>query len=112
MATKIDILGAKYSVSSETEEDNPKLVGNSGLCENYSKRIIIDTSDRDEPTTVENYDGYCHRVLRHEGFHAIFHEAGLSKYNDDEDLVEALAVLYPKIKVIMDKLDSLDVEKL
>ena len=109
---KINILGTDYTLAKETDETNSSLEGNSGLCEPYSKRIIIDTSDEGKIDVVENYDGYCHRVLRHEAFHALFFEAGFSKYYEDEDLVEALAILYPKMKVIMDKLDNMSIDKI
>lgn len=109
--TTLNILGTEYTVCKETEAENPGMIGNSGLCEPYSKRIILDTTDNG-PGTVENYDAYCHRVLRHEAFHAIFHEAGWTKYHLDEDLVEALAILYPKIQAIMEKADSLDLSKI
>lgn len=110
--SKINILGTDYKIVCETEEENPALAGNSGLCEPYSKRIILDTdSSPNGVMLVENFDGYCHRVLRHEAFHALFFEAGWQKYYLDEDLVEMLAVLYPKIKEIMDKLDATDIPK-
>lgn len=107
----LNILGTEYVVVKETSEENPGMLGNSGLCEPYSKRIILDTTDNGVGT-VENYDAYCHRVLRHEAFHAIFHEAGWTKYHIDEDLVEALAILYPKIRDVMDKADDMDLSKI
>lgn len=108
----VNILGTEYIISCETESENPALAGNSGLCEPYSKRIILDTdSSLNGVMLVENFDGYCHRVLRHEAFHALFFEAGWQKYYLDEDLIEALAVLYPKMKEIMDKLDTMEIPK-
>lgn len=106
----INILGTEYTISCETESDNPAMIGNSGLCEPYSKRLIIDTSDSGV-SVVEKYDEYCHKVLRHEAFHALFFEAGWQKYYLDEDLIEALAVLYPKMKEVMDKLDTMEIPK-
>ena len=107
----LSILGTEYTVYKETAAENPKMEGNSGLCEPYAKRIILDT-EPDGEMTVENFDAYCHRVLRHEAFHAILFETGMSKYYEDEDLVELLAQIYPKIKTIMDKCESINIEKI
>lgn len=108
----INILGTKYQLVNQTSEQNPKIENCSGLCEPYAKKIIIDTSPYADPESVDNLDGYFHRVLRHEAFHALFHEAGWSKYHEDEELVEALAILYPRIREIMDALDSIDIGKI
>ena len=57
-------------------------------------------------------DDFFHKVLRHEGFHAIFAEAGASQYMEDETLVDMLAMLYPRIKVIMEQLDNAEIESI
>lgn len=97
----IDILGVEYSVFVETEKENPKLIGNDGLCELYSKSIILDTSSKSDKEAFDNIEEYYHKVLRHECFHAIFAECGLDKYCRDEVLVDMLAFLYPRIEKIM-----------
>lgn len=109
---KVNILGTDYTLANESSEINPKMKDAAGLCEVYSKRIIIDTSPKNYEDTVENFDDFCHRALRHEGFHALFHEVGLTDYYEDETLVEMLAILYPRIKKIMDTLDSIDIDKI
>lgn len=109
---KVNILGTEYRIQASCEADNPKMQDAAGLCESYAQKILIDTNEDNYKEPAENFDAYCHRVLRHEAFHAIFHEAGIKRYEDDEDLVEMLAILYPKIKVIMEKVDSLDISKI
>ena len=109
---KINILGTDYTIAKEDAEINPKLRDAAGLCETFSKRIILDTSGKNYVDTVENFDDYCHAVLRHEAFHAIFHELGLTEYSKDETLVEVLALNYQKIKTIMDKLDVMNIDKI
>lgn len=99
----INVLGTDYEVCFQTERDNPKLKDNDGLCEIYTKKIILDMSAKDDPDAYDNIDEYYNHVLRHELFHAIFAEAGLTSYCVDEKLVEMLASLYPKIKEIMEK---------
>ena len=110
MTGTVNILGQEYTLHTETEKENPKLKDNVGLCEVFSKRIILDTSVADnDPDTVENVEEYFHKVLRHEAFHAILFEAGWTDYYHDESLVDALATLYPKIESIMNELKKVDI---
>lgn len=106
---KINILGTWYNIINQTEAENPKLFEKDGMCERYSKEIVIDTSFRHDREACERIDDYFHFVLRHEALHAIFHEIGHSEdYSCDEQLINILAQLYPKIKPIMDALDKID----
>lgn len=98
---KVNVFGVDYEIKQQTVEENPKLEGYSGLCENYSKEIIIVTGYENKKFTVSNVDSFKEAVLRHEIFHAIFHECGLTNYNEDENLIEFLAQQYPKIEKIM-----------
>lgn len=103
----VNILGVDYEVLDDIEDNNPKLIDNSGLCELFTKKIILDVSDKDNKDAFDNMEEYYHKVLRHECFHAIFHEVGLRKYSGDEDLVDCLAILYPRIKQIMEVVDNM-----
>jgi len=96
---KINILGTDYEIIYQTEKENVKLLNASGLCETYAKEIII---DKLEPTenTLKNIDGYRDKVLRHEVIHAFLHESGLdnnSDYARNEELVDWIAIQFPKI---------------
>lgn len=102
----VDVLGTEYEIYIQGEKENPKLEGNDGICEWYTKSILIDTDSKNECDTFDNIDAYYHKVLRHEAFHALFHEAGLSDYAKDEKLVDALAILYPKMQKIMETMDN------
>ena len=107
---KVNILGTWYDVYNQTEEDNSKLYDKDGICESYSKKLIIDTSVKSDKDAFENVDDYFHFILRHEAFHAIFHEIGHGEdYCRDEMLVNLLAHLYPKIKRIMDDLNDIEI---
>ena len=86
----INILGASYGVKFRTEELFPKLklLEADGLCELYSKDIIIrDYSNEQTGKEFDNFEEYEKKVLRHELFHALFFEAGLNNYCEDELLV-------------------------
>ena len=107
MEVKQNILGQEYTILSQTEEENPKLVGADGIAELYSKKLVIDlTTFKD---SWENIEEYQKQVIRHEIIHAIFHEAGLTKYRGDEDLVDFLAVQFPKIEKLLNDHNITDI---
>lgn len=108
----LDVFGTIYKIGTASPDTNVKMKDAAGLCECYSKEIFIDTDEDNYKEPMAGFDAYCHKVLRHEAFHAIFHEAGIKRYEDDEDLVEMLAILYPKIRKIMDEADALDIAKI
>lgn len=110
--TSLNIFGVPYKVKVQTEIENLKLRGADGLCEFYSKEIILDTTQRNHEQALNNIEEYYHKVLRHEAFHAMFHEAGLDCYAEDEKLVDALAILYPRIAPVMEKIESLNTKEL
>lgn len=101
----IDILGTPYNIKFATSKEYPKfdLQDANGLAELYSKEIYIRTGYEDEPNCFNNIIDFRETVLIHEIFHAIFHECGLDKYSDDEDLVNFLALQWYKIVDIMNK---------
>lgn len=95
---KVNILGTEYKIIYQTQNENPKLVDANGLCECYSKELILNFADLDDPDSFANIDEYKKKVLRHEIMHAFLFEAGLmNKYSRDELLVDSLAILIPKI---------------
>lgn len=96
----INILGTEYSVEEQKEHENPKLKNAVGLCETYSKRIIVDNSFETDPMTVENAEAFKQKVLRHEVVHAFLHESGLagnSDWAENEEAVDWIAMQGPKI---------------
>ena len=108
----VNILGREYKVVIQSESENPKLKENSGLCEQYSKKIIISDFDgaEEDVMLVENFEDFKKKVLRHECFHAFFGEAGLrsnSEYAENEELIDWLAIQSPKIFKAFQELDIL-----
>ena len=104
---KVNILGIEYEIHSQTSSENVKLTDNDGICEYYAHKIILDLSHMNEDLVWDNKLEYYRHVLRHEIIHALLHEAGLSNYSQDEALVEALAILYPKM---LDTMISVEIE--
>ena len=96
------ILGQAYTVEYQKEKDNPKLEGADGICEPFSKRIILNAIEPDK-NTVDKLEDYMAKVFRHEIVHAFFSESGLKDYMHDETLVDWVAVQLPKMVKVMAK---------
>lgn len=96
---KVDILGQPYDIYETSEEGNPKMEDANAYVELYSKKIILndDLMKNEDGRKVERLDLFKQKVIRHELIHAFLHEAGMSKYVYDEDLVDWLAFQIPKI---------------
>lgn len=98
----VNILGTEYEILVQPEKENPKLKECSGLCEQYSKKIILDDfeNQKDDLMLAENFDEFKNKVLRHEVIHAYFGEAGLrseSDFAENEELVDWIAIMLPRI---------------
>ena len=107
---KVNILGQEYEVIKCNDKENPKLKVRqaNGLAELYSKEIIINTeASTEDEETYKNLAEYEKKVIRHEIVHAFFHEAGLSDYCHDEQLVDWIALQIPKMKKAMEETDCL-----
>ena len=103
---KIQVLGTEYEILVETADDNSKLEDANGLCEFWSKKLIIDIA-KPERTTYENLEAFNKKVLRHEIVHAFLGESGLKEYMADEVLVDWIAVQFPKMLNVFEELDIL-----
>lgn len=108
----VNILGTEYTVETQSENENPKLKECDGLCEQYSKRIILNdmAEAKADVMVVENLDEYRKKVLRHECWHAFFGEAGLRSHCDfaeSEMLVDWLAIMSPRVFKVLQELEAL-----
>ena len=102
----VNILGTNYTIIKQKESENAKLLDANGLCEIYAKKIILRELEEDS-NNFENLDAFKRRVLRHEIIHAFFAESGLrasSDYAQNEELVDWIAIQYPKIQKVFEKL--------
>ncbi|MCK4258764.1 MAG: hypothetical protein KAX49_07285 [Halanaerobiales bacterium] len=107
MNKKINILGQDYVIKYGDRSNDPKLEDVNAYVEIWSKEIVIDKDLLSKRSTkeVNNLELYRDKVLRHEIIHALFHESGLRDYFDDEELVDWIALTYPKMKEIFNKLE-------
>lgn len=94
---KLNILGTDYTVKLCKQGEYKKLeqADANGLAEFYSQELIIRDYGQDKEPDNRVYDnvkGFVKKVIRHEIAHALFHESGLRKYEEDEELVDWLAL--------------------
>ena len=103
----INILGTEYVVVRQKEEENPKLKEANGLCEIYSKKIVLREIDEDDLNCYENIEAWKNKTLRHEIIHAFFAESGLRNncsFAEDEELVDWIAIQFHKIEKVFNEL--------
>ena len=99
---KIDILGTEYEIYERNASEDLKLKECGGYCEQYSKKIVINdfADEKNDTFAVENFEEFQKKVLRHEIIHTFFGESGLrgnSPYAEDEELVDWIAIQFPKL---------------
>ena len=98
MSKKVDILGTTYTIKTDTEKNNPMLIGANGYIERYTKEIIIElTNEGKNYDTSKNVGENNDRTLRHEIIHAFLYESGLLNYCENETLVDWIAIQMPKM---------------
>lgn len=75
----VNILGTEYSIHKKSAKENPKLEDNNGICEQYSKEIILNIleEEKQDVMIVENVEEFEKKTLRHEIIHAYLGESGL-----------------------------------
>lgn len=106
----VDILGTEYSIHKQSAKENSKLEDNNGICEQYSKEIILNTleEEKQDVMCVENVEEFEKKVLRHEIIHAYLGESGLrssSEWAENEEMVDWFAIQLPKMFKTFKELD-------
>lgn len=108
----VNILGTEYQILVQNKKENPKLEDANGLCEHYSKKIILDdlVDAREDVMCVEKVEEFEKKVLRHEIIHAFLGESGLrasSEWAENEEMVDFFAIQFPKILKVFEKVGAL-----
>ena len=103
---KVNILGTEYNL---VEDDSLVKLNIDGMCKEYTKEISIrptlDMLCEDE--SEEDKKKRTKEVLRHEIIHAFFSESGLDDYSLNEQLVNWLAIQFPKMAKFFEECDCL-----
>lgn len=103
---KIDILGTTYSIE---RDDSLKESDLDGLCKEYDKKITVRSPETmlcDDDLSETKLKRYK-EVLRHEITHAFFSESGLDDYSSNEQLINWLAIQFPKMLQAFKEADCL-----
>lgn len=110
---KINILGTDYEIIRDNTGEHQKLKDSNGITETYSKQIVLQEKYDNDPMTVDNFQAFKDKVLRHEIIHAFLFESGLDASSDwgrDETLVDWIALQIPKMVKAMQETNCLKVE--
>ena len=103
MECTVNILGQNYRVI-----DNDSILKDNldGLAAVYDKVIMVRPMEEllDPMTDVNTKKAYRREVIRHEVIHSFFRESGNERWQNDEDLVSWIAIMYPKINKVFGKL--------
>lgn len=102
----VSILGTEYGIEEDASLAKTQA---DGVTEQYSNRIKIRPIEdmlTDECGEEEKERRYK-EVLRHECVHAVFLESGLSDYCANEQLVDFIAVQFPKMLKIFQEVGAL-----
>ena len=106
MSTTINILGTDYGFTESKEELDSRLESCDGYHDGYAKIICVNNDyNENHSSAIRNFPEFRKKIKRHEIIHAFLHESGLMKYNDDELLVEWLAIQFPKMLSAFQKVD-------
>jgi len=104
---KINILGTEYKIVHYKKHNFQENAD--GECFIYDKKIKIRKASKmlsDECNEHEKRERYK-EVLRHEITHSILFESGMSEYSRDENLVEWIAIKFPKLLELFKKVNAL-----
>lgn len=107
---KINVLGTAYTLAHTAYTKDPLLINNAGYCDRSSKRIVIASSYTPSASACANSDVMRAETIRHELVHAFFIESGHERWSCDEDLVEWIAIQFPKMLTAMDAAGGIEHE--
>lgn len=98
----VNVLGTDYSVIFASEQEEPRLCGMDGFCDDSAKEIYVDDMSKaaQSPDSKKDLSAYRNKVIRHELTHAMLSESGLQSESDwarNEELVDWIAIQGPKL---------------
>ena len=103
MNTKtVNVLGTDYSVIFANEQEEPRLCGIDGFCDDSTKEIYVDDMSKaaKSPDSKKDLESYRNKVVRHELTHAMLSESGLqseSAWAINEEMVDWIAIQGQKL---------------
>lgn len=110
---KTTILGEEWTIKIASESDFPYLKEVDGYTDSSVRQIVANSMEqrKGECDAKLDMNQYLKQVLRHEIIHAFLFESGLDantgQYNSwatNEEMVDWMAIQFPKIKKVYDEL--------
>ena len=108
-ATKVNILGTEISIAYKTQDEDTKLYSCDGYADSTTNSIVVrDYKKSKDPMMVEKPEVYTNKVLRHECVHLFFSQSGLDHLSDNEEVVDWIAIQFPKLYKAFNELGCLN----
>lgn len=109
---KINVLGAEYTLTVCSEDEEPRLDGCDGFCDETTKELVAESYSKhsDDPRSKKNLQVQIRKVKRHEIIHAFLFESGLaenSPWAQNEEMVDFFAIQAPKLLAAFKEADAL-----
>lgn len=109
---KINILGAAYTLTITSKNQDDRLKDADGICDETVKELLVDnyTDSEGDPTCKKNLAVQIRKNQRHEIIHAFLFESGLaenSNWAQNEEMVDFFAIQFPKLLEAFKAADAL-----
>ena len=104
---KVSVLGTEYTIRVAKPSD---CIECDGWCDFSTKEVFVKDFEPD-PMSMANLEWYTEKVLRHELVHAFMYESGRhcnSNFGMDEELVDFIAIMFPKMLSTFKEANALD----
>ena len=106
---KVNILGTEYDVKLLDDRDETmKAMSCDGYTEKKKKKIrVLDVTKNTDSGQQEDIERYQKLILKHELIHAFLYESGIDfkMQFHNEEMVDWLAMQFPKISEVFDKME-------
>lgn len=106
---KVNILGTEYDVKLLDDRDETmKAMSCDGYTDCSVKKIrVLDVTKNTDLSQQEDREKYQNLILRHELIHAFLYESGIDfkMQFHNEKMVDWLAMQFPKISEVFDKME-------
>lgn len=109
---KINILGAAYTLTITSKNQDDRLKDAEGICDETVKELLVENyaDSEGDPTCKKNLAVQIRKNLRHEIIHAFLFESGLaenSNWAQNEEMVDFFAIQFPKLLEVFKAADAM-----
>lgn len=103
---EVNILGTDYEIVHDASAvDYPYLQDCDGYCDFYARKIILAQFTKENGYEHGDLEFFGRKVLRHELVHAFLHESGMHEEAMNEQIVDWIAIQFPKLNKLFEQLE-------